>query len=355
MSRHGKRRAKKLGLPPGTLLPHVEEAHPEASRITILDYNDKHFHAEQTYLVEALIPHKTTPNVTWINIDTINDVKLLEKLGAVFNLHPLTLEDIQSADQRPKLDDYETYIYLDLKILSYSQEKNDIEQEALSLVLGPTYVITFHERESSVLNPIRDRIRSHGGRIRKMGADYLAYCLVDTVVDHYFILMEKLDEKIESLQDDVMSNPTPALLREINDLKQMIITLRKTIWPLRDVIVRMERRDSSLIADSTRVYLRDVYDHTIHIMDTIETFRDLVSGILDIYLSSSSNRLNEVIKFLTIISTIFIPLTFLAGVYGMNFRPFPELDWRDGYFYFWIFNITAAVLMLYYFKKKGWL
>ncbi len=355
MSRHGKRRAKKLGLPPGTLLSHVEEAHPEASKITVLDYDDKHFHAEQTYLVEFLIPYKTKPTVTWINVDTINDVKLLEKLGSVFNLHPLTLEDIQSADQRPKLDDYETYVYLDLKILSYNQEKNDIEQEALSLVLGPTYVITFHERESAVLNPIRDRIRSHGGRIRKMGADYLAYCLVDTVVDHYFILMEKLDEKIESLQDDVMSNPTPALLREINDIKQMIIALRKTIWPLRDVIVRMERRDSKLIADSTRVYLRDVYDHTIHIMDTIETFRDLVSGILDIYLSSSSNRLNEVIKFLTVISTIFIPLTFLAGVYGMNFRYFPELDWRYGYFYFWIFNISTAVLMLYYFKKKGWL
>jgi magnesium transporter len=355
MSRHGKRRAKKLGLPPGTLLPHVEEAQPESSSITILDYDDKHFHAEQTHLVESLIPYKTTPTVTWINVDTINDVKLLEKMGSVFNLHSLTLEDIQSADQRPKLDDYETYLYIDLKILSYNQEKNDIEQEALSLVLGPSYVITFHERESAVLNPIRERIRSHGGRIRKMGADYLAYCLVDTVVDHYFVLMEKLDEKIESLQDDVMSNPTPALLREINDIKQMIIALRKTIWPLRDVIVRMERRDSNLIADSTRVFLRDVYDHTIHIMDTIETFRDLVSGILDIYLSSSSNRLNEVIKFLTIISTIFIPLTFLAGVYGMNFKHFPELDWQYGYYYFWMFNIVTAGLMLYYFKKKGWL
>lgn len=355
MSRHGKRRAKKLGLPPGTLLPHIEEARPDASKITILDYDDKRFHAEQTYLVDALVPYKNSQTVTWINIDTINDVKLLEKLGSAFNLHPLTLEDIQSADQRPKLDDYETYVYLDLKILSYNQEKNDIEQEALSLVLGPTYVITFHERENAVLNPIRERIRSHGGRIRKMGADYLAYCLVDTVVDHYFVLMEKLDEKIESLQDDVMTNPTPTLLREINDLKQMIITLRKTIWPLRDVIVRMERRDSNLILDSTRVYLRDVYDHTIHIMDTIETFRDLVSGILDIYLSSSSNKLNEVIKFLTIISTIFIPLTFLAGVYGMNFKHFPELEWQYGYLYFWMFNISAAGLMLYYFKKKGWL
>jgi magnesium transporter len=355
MSRHGKRRAKKLGLPPGTLLPHVEDAQPESSKITIIDYDEKYFHAEQTHLAEALIPYKTSPTVTWINVDTINDVKLLEKMGSIFNLHHLTLEDIQSADQRPKLDDYETYLYIDLKILSYNEEKNDIEQEALSLVLGPSYVITFHERESGVLNPIRERIRSHGGRIRKMGADYLAYCLVDTVVDHYFVIMEKLDEKIESLQDDVMSNPTPTLLREINDIKQMIIALRKTIWPLRDVIVRMERRDSNLIADSTRVFLRDVYDHTIHIMDTIETFRDLVSGILDIYLSSSSNKLNEVIKFLTIISTIFIPLTFIAGVYGMNFKHFPELDWQYGYLYFWIFNISAVGLMLYYFKKKGWL
>jgi magnesium transporter len=355
MSRHGKRRAKKLGLPPGTLLPHAEEAQPESSKITIIDYDDARFHAEQTFLVDSLIPYKTSPTVTWINVDTINDMKLLEKMGSVFHLHPLTLEDIQSADQRPKLDDYETYLYIDLKILSYNEEKNDIEQEALSLILGPSYVITFHERESAVLNPIRERIRSHGGRIRKMGADYLAYCLVDTVVDHYFVLMEKLDEKIESLQDDVMTNPTPALLREINDIKQMIIALRKTIWPLRDVIVRMERRDSKLIADSTRVFLRDVYDHTIHIMDTIETFRDLVSGILDIYLSSSSNRLNEVIKFLTIISTIFIPLTFIAGVYGMNFKHFPELEWHYGYYYFWMFNFASAGVMLYYFKKKGWL
>ncbi|MBI4666844.1 MAG: magnesium/cobalt transporter CorA [Nitrospinae bacterium] len=359
--KHHKRRAKKSGMPPGTLLAAEEfveetpQAEFEASRITILEYDEKYFHAEQTYSVDVLPRFRDSATITWINMDAISDARTLERIGAVFNLHPLTLEDIQSLDQRPKMDDYDDYLYLDLKILGYDTERNEITSEAFSLALGPTWVLTFHERESGALNAIRDRIRASGGRIRKMGADYLAYCLMDAIVDQYFLVLEKLDERIEILQDEVMSNPTSAYLRELNSLKQEIILLRKSVWPLRDVIVKMERSDSGLIKEATTLYLRDIYDHTVHIIDTIETLRDLISGMLDVYLSSSNNRLNEVIKFLTIISTIFIPLTFLAGVYGMNFHHFPELNWEHGYLYFWIINLGIAGGMLYYFKRKGWL
>jgi len=353
MGKHGKKRAKKFGLPPGTLV-HPEEPLPELSKITIIDYDDKRFHAEQTHSVEACIPFINAPTVTWINVDTIHDVKLLERMGSVFNLHPLTLEDIQSVDQRPKMDDYDTYIYLDLKTMNLP-EGGEMEAEAVSIIIGPAYVITFHEKESDALNPIRDRVRTGGGRVRKMQADYLAYCFMDTIVDNYFFVLEKLDERIEKLQVELLENPTVKTLAELNKLKKDIIFLRKSVWPLREMIVKLERSDSPLIKDATKLYLRDVYDHTIYIVDAIESFRDILSGMMDIYLSSNSNRLNEVIKFLTIISTIFIPLTFLAGVYGMNFRHFPEIDWVYGYPAFWALNLGIAGAMLIYFKRKGWL
>ncbi|MBI5815500.1 MAG: magnesium/cobalt transporter CorA [Nitrospinae bacterium] len=353
MAKHGKKRAKKFGMPPGTLL-HPEEPLPEASKITIIDYDEKYFHAEQTHTVETCIPFKTSPTVTWINVDTIHDVKLLERMGAVFAMHPLTMEDIQSVDQRPKMDDYDEYIYLDLKILSHP-ETGEINAEAISIVIGPSYVITFHEKESAALNPIRDRIRSAGGRIRKMSADYLGYCLMDTIVDNYFLVLERFDERIELLQAELLENPTTKTLSDLNKLKREIIFLRKSVWPLREVIVKLERSDSPLIKEATKLYLRDVYDHTIYIVDAIESFRDILGGMLDIYLSANSNRLNEVIKFLTIISTIFIPLTFLAGVYGMNFKHFPELDLTYGYPLFWVVNLGIAVGLLFYFKRKGWL
>jgi magnesium transporter len=241
-------------------------------------------------------------------------------------------------------------------MLHYLDQSGEIEAEQVSLILGQNFLFSFQEgKKGDLFDPIRERIRNGKGRIRKMGADYLAYALIDAVVDHYFIILEKLGERIEVLEEALVAQPTTRTLHEIHNLKREMIFLRKAIWPLREVINSLARGESSLIQESTRVYLRDVYDHTIQVIDTIETFRDMVSGMLDIYLSSVSNRLNSVMKVLTIIATVFMPLTFLAGVYGMNFKHMPELEWRWGYPVIWAVMIAIGVFMLIYFRKKKWL
>ena len=250
---------------------------------------------------------------------------------------------------------YGNYIYIVLKMLDQSNKSNEIVTEQISLILGPNFVFSFQEREGKVFDPVRERIRTGKGRIRKMGADYLAYALLDSTVDNYFIILEKLGEKIEFLEDKLIARPTPDTLQAIHHLKRELIFLRKAVWPLREVLGNLERGELSLFKQTTRIYLRDVYDHTIQVIDTIETFRDMVSGMLDIYLSSVSNRLNSVMKVLTIIATIFMPLTFIAGIYGMNFKHMPELEWRWSYPVFWLVLVLIGVSMLIYFKKKKWL
>jgi magnesium transporter len=288
-------------------------------------------------------------------VDGLHQVEILEKLGECYGLHPLVLEDILNTDQRPKTEDYGEYIYIVLKMLDYNDKSNEIEPEQMSLILGPNFVFSFQEREGDTFNPIRERIRNNKGRIRKMGADYLAYTLLDSIVDNYFIILEKLGEKIEFLEEKLVTRPTPETLQVIHYLKREMISFRKAVWPLREVVSGLERGEASLIKEATRIYLRDVYDHTIQTIDTIETYRDMVSGMLDIYLSSVSNRLNSVMKVLTIIATIFMPLTFLAGVYGMNFKYMPELEWRWGYPVTWLIMAGIGISMLIYFRKKRWL
>jgi len=240
-------------------------------------------------------------------------------------------------------------------MLYYDEKTTEINSEQVSIILGQNYVISFQEKEGDVFNPIRERIRTGKGRIRKMGADYLAYGLIDAIVDGYFLILEKLGENIEDVEETMMSNPTPETLHSIHRLKRKMISIRKSVWPLREAVSTLERSDSSLIQDPTRIYLKDVYDHTIQVIDTVETFRDMLSGILDIYLSSISNKMNEIMKVLTIIATIFIPLTFIAGVYGMNFENMPELKWRWGYPAIWFVMLFIGILMLVYFRKKKWL
>jgi magnesium transporter len=271
-------------------------------------------------------------------------------------LHPLVLEDILTTDQRPKMEDYDEYLYIVLRMLYYNDDHDDeVTTEQMSLILGMNFVLSFQERESDIFTPIIERMRNGKGRLRRMGADYLAYALMDSIVDHYFVILEKLGEKIEYLEDQLVVQATPATLQQIHGLKREMIFLRKSVWPLREVVGRMERGGSPLIRESTLVYLRDIYDHTIQVMDTIETFRDILSGMLDIYLSSISNRMNAVMKVLTVIATIFMPLTFIAGVYGMNFKYMPELEWHWGYPAIWGLMVTIALFMLYFFKKKKWL
>jgi magnesium transporter len=360
MAKKIKKRLRKAGLPPGTLV-YVGEKKVEAIRINVIDYDEQNFQEKQVSNIEECFPFKTTPTVTWINIDGLHDVEIIEKLGKQFELHPLVLEDILHTEQRPKYEDFDKYIFIVLRMLSYNDEVKAVESEQVSLVLGTNFVISFQERLGDVFEPIRQRIRNAKGRIRKMGPDYLAYALLDAIVDGYFSILEKLGERIESMEEQLVANPTEKTLHQIHTMKREMISMRKSIWPLREVISGVQRSESSLICETTGLYLRDVYDHTIQVIDTVESFRDMVSGMLDIYLSSISNKMNEVMKVLTIIATIFIPLTFIAGIYGMNFNPekspwnMPELNWYWGYPVVWLVMAVVMVIMLVYFRRKKWL
>jgi len=349
-----KKKSKKMGLPPGTLV-HIGKKRMEEVKISIIDYDEEHLQEKETKSIEECFPYKNKPTVTWINVDGLHEIKVVEEIGKCFNLHPLILEDIVDTDQRPKIKDFRDYIFIVLKMLYYDKEDNEIQVEQVSLILGKNYVISFQEREGDVFNAIRERIRNNIGRIRKLGADYLVYALIDAIIDNYFIIIEKLGEKIENLEDKVSSRPKPANLRVIHRLKRDLIFLRKSVWPLREVISILERGESSLILESTNVYLRDIYGHTIQVMDTVETLRDMTSGMLEIYLSSVSNRMNEIMKMLTIVATIFIPLTFITGIYGMNFRYMPEIKWFWGYPIVLLGMLIIGIVMLIYFKRKKWM
>jgi magnesium transporter len=354
VSRLIRRRKNKVGLPPGTPV-FVGEKKAESTRITLLDYDEARFEEKAIQTVEDCFPCKDSPTVSWINVDGVHDVDLIGKLADKFEIHPLTLEDIVNTQQRPKFEDYDKYLYFVLKMLIYDDATHEIQTEQVSLVLGPNYVVSFQEKPGDIFDHVRERIRTAKGRIRKMGTDYLAYSLIDAVVDHYFLILEKSGERIEELEDKVVLSPQPTTLQEIHRMKREMILLRRSVWPLREVIGALERGESRLIDKSTRPFLRDLYDHTIQVIDTVETYRDMLSGMHDTYLSSISNRMNEIMKVLTIIATIFIPLTFIAGIYGMNFAFMPELKWRWAYFA--VLGIMAAVAagMLVYFRRKKWL
>jgi len=349
-----KEKLKKVGLPPGSIV-HIGNKRDEKVKITIVDYCEAKFQEKEAKSVEECFPYKDKSTVTWININGVHKMKVIEEIGKCFNLHPLILEDIVDTDQRPKIKDFGNYIFVILKMLYYDKNDNEMKVEQVSLILGKNYVISFQEREGDVFSSIRERIRNNIGRIRKAGADYLIYVLIDAIVDNYFIITEKLGEKIENLEDKVISRPKPANLRVIHKLRRDLIFLRKSVWPLREVISILQRGESSLILESTNIYLRDVYDHTIQVMDTVETLRDIISGMLDIYLSSASIRMNEIMKMLTIIATIFIPLTFITGIYGMNFRNIPEIKWVWGYPVVLLGMLIIGIVMVIYFKRKKWM
>ncbi len=349
-----KKRKKKFGLPPGTPV-FVGRQKTEKVDIIILDYDDINWEEKEVKTVEECLPFKEKPTITWINIDGLHDTSTLEKFGEHFNLHPLLLEDILNTDQRPKIDDYVNHLYVVLKMLNYNEERKSVAIEQVSLILGENYVLSFQERPEDVFNPIRERIKGRKGKIRSYGADYLFYALIDVIVDNYFFILEKLSERIEFLEEEVVKSPGTETLQIIHSLKTNIIFIRKAVWPLRELISRLERGGSVLIQTETSKYIRDVYDHTIQVIDTVETLRDIVSGMLDIYLSSISNKMNEVMKVLTIIATIVIPMTVVSGIYGMNFQLMPELAWPIGYPMALSLMLLVAIIMLSYFWKKGWL
>jgi magnesium transporter len=352
MVRFIKKSSKTIGLPPGELI-HIGEKKLEKQRITVIDFDEKNYIEKQVDKIEDCFSYKEKPTVTWINIDGIHEIDIVKKICECYDIHPLVQEDIVNTGQRPKMEDFENYLYIVLKMLHQPEE--EIISEQISIVLGRRFVISFQESTGDVFNFVRDRLRNSKGRIRRKGSDYLAYALFDAIVDNYFVILEKLGERIESLEIDVVNNPKPEILQNIHSLKRELIYLRKSVWPLREVISGLQRKESKLIEKTTDIFLRDVYDHTIQVIDTVETFRDMSSGILDVYMSSVSNKMNEVMKVLTIFAAIFIPLTFIAGIYGMNFQYMPELGWQYGYFTVLLLMITVSSILLMYFKKKKWI
>ncbi len=351
--------SKKAGLSPGAPV-YVGEKKVESIRITVIDYDGGNFEEREVDTIEECFHYKEEPTVTWINIDGLHDVSIMEKIGTCFALHPLVVEDIMNTHQRTKMDVFEDYLFIVMKMHSYNGEEG-IRSEQISIVFGSNFLLTFQEKPGDVFDPVRSRIRNSKGRIRKCGPDYLAYALLDSIVDNYFKVIEGVGEVLESMEEELVTNPTRETSQKIHFLKREMLFLRKSVWPLREIIGNLEREESDLIKESTNIYIRDLYDHTIQVIDTVETFRDMISGMLDIYLSSMSNRMNEIMKVLTIFAALFIPLTFIAGIYGMNFDSgksplnMPELGWYYGYPFALGIMAVVGVAMLIYFKRKKWL
>jgi magnesium transporter len=347
------KRSRKAGLPPGTLV-HIGEKKSETVKITVFEYDENHFQERQVAKAEE-VPIAPEPCVTWVDVGGVHKIEVLESFGKLFGLHPLLLEDIANTDQRPKLDDYGSYGYVVVKMLYEGERHGDIVVEQVSLVYGDNFLLSFQENGGDVFQAVKDRLRSGKGRLRHAGSDYLLYALIDSIVDRYFGVLETVGERIEALQDLVVSNPQPETLREIHALKRQLLFLRRSVWPLRDVINNLSRAEGHFMQESTKVFFRDVYDHVVQIVDTVESLREMVSSMLEIYLSSVSYRLNAVMKVLTIITTIFMPLSFIASIYGMNFEHMPELRSTWGYPAVLLTMAAIGAAMLFFFKRKNWL
>jgi len=354
LRKFGRSRSRKVGLPPGSMV-HVGEQKVEAVKLEVINYDEHHFERRELSTVDEALAFRDKPTISWLNVTGLHDPAVVKTLGEQYGIHALILEDILHTDQRPKVEFTDTSIYIVMRMLTYDAHTHEVTSEQISLFMVGTTVITFQERGGDDFDPLRQRLEKDIGKARRSGADYLAYTLMDIIVDHYFLVLESIGEEIESLERDVLENPDHRMVERIQRMKRELIFLRKATWPLREVISGLTRDESPLIHAGTIPYLRDVYDHIVQVIDMVETFRDMVSGLLDIYLSSVSNRMNEIMKVLTIIATIFIPLTFLVGVYGMNFKVMPELDWRWGYPLLWLVMITAIVSMLAFFRRKRWL
>jgi magnesium transporter len=344
--------SQNIGSPPGTLF-YNGEARNEPVKITLIEFNETEFFEDEYYNLEDCISHVKPNMVKWINVAGIHNTDIVEGIGKIYDIHPLSLEDIVHIDQRPKFEDYEHYVIAMMKMITYSKQ---VDSEQLAIILLDNTVISFQEPQGGdAFDIIRNRLRTAKGRVRKLGADYLAYALMDAVVDCYFTCIEKIGDKVEEIEEDIINNSDKKSLLELYHLKREMIYLRKQVWHLRDMINNMVRSETHLMNPSTDIYLRDLSDHVTRIIDTVETYRDLLSGIMDIYLSTNANKMNEVMKVLTIMSSIFIPVTFIAGVYGMNFENMPELKTQHGYYFIWGVMISIITGLLIYFKRRKWM
>jgi magnesium transporter len=353
MGRLVRRSVRKPGAAPGTLVapsPKVERV-----RLRSFDYDADRWEENDRATVEECLVLKDLPSVSWVNVDGLHDLELVRRLGEFFNLHLLVLEDITTPGQRAKVEEYDRYVYVVLPMLSWNEERRHVVEEQLSLVLGPNYVLTFQERYGDIFAEVRERIRTDGSRLRQRGADYLAYALMDAAVDHYYQVLEAVGERTEALEERVLLDPDEETMKELHHLKRELLVVRRAIWPLREMLSSLQRSENGLMTERTRVFLRDVYDNAVQVLDSVESLRDVVSGLVDLYLSTVSFRTNEVMKVLTVMASIFIPLTFLAGIYGMNFQHMPELTHPWAYPALLGIMGVVALGMLWFFRRKGWL
>lgn len=351
---------KKPGSAPGTI-QHVGERHLEKIHITVHDYDQEKVQEIPIDEIKESKQYLDDPSNTWIKIRGLHEIEKLQSIWFYFDLHPLIQEDIVSTSQRPKMETYDNCIYFVLRMLTFSSEDQALKSEQISIVLGKNYVLSFQETDQDYFKPILDRLQLAESRLRKLGPDYLTYALIDCIVDHYFSALDVLADEMENLEDKLLIDPDDNILHNVHRLRRETIFFRKSVWPLRDAMNSAIRDESKFIESKTKIYLRDVYDHVVQVIDNIENYRDMILGMHDMYMSTVSNRMNEVMKVLTIIATIFIPLTFIAGVYGMNFDPeaspfnMPELNWYWGYPASLLAMLLVAGVMIGYFKRKNWL
>jgi magnesium transporter len=344
---------KQIGLPPGSLI-HVGEQKVERPIFSFIDYTDDNFQVAGDVPFEECSQLKSTASVSWINLDGIHDVSAVEAFGKAFDLHPLAMEDILNTGHPPKFEEFDNCALIIVKLFDFDDQSNQLQTEQISLVLTADNVLTFQERPGDVFDGVRGRLQRKSGRIRQRGADYLAYTLVDSVVDSYFHVLEKIGDRLDQLENELIAQPTQNLLQQVHQMKGQLIFLRKAIWPMREVVGNLLHSESELMDESTNVFLRDLYDHAVQVLDTVESYRETASGLVDLYMSSVSQRMNEIMQVLTIMASIFIPLTFIAGIYGMNFESMPELKWRYGYPMVWGLMFVCVIGMLWFFKRKKW-
>jgi magnesium transporter len=339
---------------PGTI-EFTGEQVMERALVKLIDYDKNQFEERELDDFHECFPYRETETISWINVYGLHETEMLREFGETFKLHPLVMEDIVNTHQRPKMEDYGDYIYIVCRMLSMDESGTRLVSEQISLVLGPNFVLSFQERPGDVLEPVRERLRRGKGRIRSSGSGYLCYTLLDAVVDHYFSVLETFGEQIESLEGELLDNPGLEALQRIHHIKREIVLLRRAVWPMREIVSKLDREENSLIPEHVTPYLRDLYDHVIQVADAVDSFRDILSGLQDLYMSSVSNRMNEVMKVLTIFASIFVPLTFVAGIYGMNFAHMPELGWSWSYPVFWGVIVCLIIGMLVFFRRRKWL
>jgi magnesium transporter len=354
MTRLFPKRSRPAGLPPGSLL---YTGKPEAGkiRLSVIEYTEDSFIEKDDVSTEECLQFIATPAMTWIQVYGVSDPNMIASIGKHFKLHALVLEDIVSTGQRSKLDVYQDQVFMVVRLLQYELETRNLKDEQISIVFGPNYLISFLECHEDIFKPIKERLRQGSQRIRQQGSDFLAYTLLDTIVDHYFIVLEKIDTNLDILEEELIHLPKPTTLQRIQHAKRIMIILRKAVWPMRDVVNRFLHLDNPMVNPTTQLYLQDVYDHVVQTIDIIEGFRDVVGGMMDIYLSNINIRMNEIMKVLTIVATIFVPLTFISSMYGMNFEHMPELHSRWGYPIVLCVMIIIAIGMLIFFRRKKWI